>query len=273
MDLQLPCDIAKHFKAEKKKRKKKGEGTSYQDRQLGRSEKEGSAAANAGGFGTKLEGCDINFAAVANNTEPQAVSHRTLSGDVNFDSLVPQVPCSRWDFDVDQCILDNCPYTAMFATAVIHWLHKLQWPIAPQSDDGISLLELYVDCFLECGLSAPVQVAETCNATWGGHIRYELRTDSIRADNHSPHLSDQSKTWTRLFKWLIAKSSESDKLQYSNLHTLKHVGYRLLHASLHIRPILVHGTQSSVLLHRFFHTSHGKMKNLKGDFFISRGGG
>ena len=139
-------------------------------------------------------------------------------------------------------------------------------------NEGISLLELYVDCFLECGMSAPVQVTQTSRATWGGHIRYELRTDSIRADNHSLHLSDQSKTWTRVFKWLVARSSEDGKLRYSNQHTLKHVGYRLLHASLDIRPKLVHGSHPSILLHRFFHTSHGKMKNLKGDFFISQTG-
>ena len=215
----------------------------------------------------------IAIADKAQQTVTPSSSSHTLSGNLDFDCLIPRGSCIHWDFVVKPEILETSPYTTRYVTAVIHWLRKLQWPETPSSDDGISLLELYVDCFLECGLSAPVQVTATSRATWGGHIRYELRSESIRADSHSLHLSEQSRTWTRVFKWLVAKSSESEKLQYENKHTLKHVGYRLLHASLNIRPKLVHGSRPSILLHRFFHTSHGKMKNLKGDFFISQGGG
>jgi len=192
----------------------------------------------------------------------------------NFLDLSPTPGCCQLPICIAPEILARCPYTAEYAELVLKWAEKVHWPQTPCGDNRYtSLLELYVDCYLTVMQPVPVQLVPKSQRTWGGQMCYALRSNSLQADNASHELATQSRTWTRIIRWIFAHVETLRSQEIHTVHSLKRFRYRLQHASIPGRPHLVHNMKAAVLLFNYFNTSRGKRVNNKGCFTISAGGG
>ena len=207
-------------------------------------------------------------------TTAQQAQECVMVNEDSFVDLLPTPCCHIRPIVIAPAVLAACPYTAEYAELVLSWANQVLWPPIPCRDDRYtSLLELYVDCYLTVMQPVPVQLIPKAQRTWGSQMSYALRSNSLEADTATHELATQSRTWTRIIRWLFQHAETFRSQEVHTVHSLKRFGYRLQHASIPGRPQLVHNMKAAVLLSNYFNTSHGKRVNLKGCFTISAGGG
>ena len=193
---------------------------------------------------------------------------------VDFAYLIPTGPYIQHPCDLSEEDILNCPYNSTFARAVVAWLSELQWPIDDCEATGpISLIELYADFCLFSGFSTPVQIIPPCQRTRGTQVQYHLRHEHVLADLAPMNLSDQSRIWTRSLQWVCRRATWYNQLSFFQARSWVAFGYRMGHMSIRYRPKLTNETCAYNLLHRFFHTSVGKRRNMHGNFNIAKRGG
>ena len=183
----------------------------------------------------------------------------------DFSDLIPGGVIEQLDCSLPEDVITACPFSPRFAQAVVQWACALRWPSHDAPVEPISLLELYVDWCLFSDLTAPILVP----VEGLSKPQYKFRDESVVADTTLQTMSVQSHTWTRMMRWFVPKIPALQHIRFQQCRSLRRMGYCLWHLGLSSRPELTHSTLAFEMLARYFHTSHGKRRNLSGVFTMT----
>lgn len=158
----------------------------------------------------------------------------------------------------------DCIFGKTFYTRVHSWFSRLVWPSpdkwAPEQQ-GMSLLELYIDFVIATQSEAPVN-----NAPARKLPVYFLLDEfpSLRGDGIA--LGRSTTTWHAFWQWVLKNGLVQPAIQFSDKRSISHVGYSLRAPWFNIRAVPVSGCKCYELLWSYFHPPGGRRRNLSATF-------
>ena len=141
--------------------------------------------------------------------------------------------------------MQSCPYTTTFALTFQDWIRHVQWG----DGEPISALEMYITFAMDTGVMAPVQVKDKV---------YQLRTESVIADQIKLDLSRQPRVWINFLQWWLDRTDAPIRLQSGK--ALRPLGFTIAVRGFNKRPRLNGSAAALVNLWMYFQQTVGKHK-------------
>ena len=158
----------------------------------------------------------------------------------------------------------DCIFGKTFYSRVHSWFSRLVWPTpdkwAPEQQ-GMSLLELYIDFVLTTQSEAPVN-----NAPARKLPVYFLLDEFPLLRGDGIALGRSSTTWHAFWQWVLKNGLVQPAIQFSDKRPIPHVGYSLRAPCFNLRAVPVSGCKCYELLWSYFHPSGGRRRNLSVPF-------
>eukprot|EP00438_Fugacium_kawagutii_P019764 Skav203654 [mRNA] locus=scaffold2755:35547:39857:+ [translate_table: standard] len=152
---------------------------------------------------------------------------------------------------------------SVYLWRIVSWLQCLRWGPTPQAGCDISLVELYIDFCLSTFSRAPVNVFTTAERQKFGYYNFALMDLEGRADAAIQTLAQQTETWTRSILWLRKHCPQKfiPANVISRSISLAKLGCSSWHKAFDKRPILSQGFRAAHILHEYFCSSRGTLRN------------
>eukprot|EP00438_Fugacium_kawagutii_P032839 Skav224531 [mRNA] locus=scaffold388:552895:554745:+ [translate_table: standard] len=155
------------------------------------------------------------------------------------------------------------PWGPVFLWRIMFWLRRLRWDTAQVGMD-VSFLEMYVDFCLTTNSRAPRNVFTRLERQKFACNKFALFDLEPRADAATCSLAQQSGIWVRALTWL--HNNCPGVFFPANIiprsMSLNKIGSSFWYKGFNRRPILVNRHEPARVLHGYFCTERGTVRNL-----------
>ncbi len=164
-----------------------------------------------------------------------------------------------------------CPMGEVFYSRVKEWFQRTQWPPRtawnPQQQ-GMSLLELYVDFMVFTNTEAPYNIGPKCVGNSRKSAQYVLLDEQPIYRGDGVPLATMIQTWQRFWKWVRHLDISVPQLDVDEKQPMAYVGYSLRAPFIKIRARPACGDKSLVTLWTYFHQPQGRRRSLAAPLVI-----